>query len=272
MPRVHHGFGMPVFLLVLGVALAAAVPTFAEGLDALESAFVREHLRLEQVSQRYFAARDRDREALEALDQLCVRMDQALIDENVPIDELQALEEQLGIARETAMERLRTSSQHRRKIIGHLDDLEQLGQKIEQQKDYATVELDPALVELDQALMELDDLGGVWEVEGSTAFDAAFGLMKLDVNGATVKGTYRMSTGTHGSLHGTIINDGVRLQRVDTEHGNDLVLEGTIDRAGGEMSGTWQSKILGTGRPENGEWSARKLSPSEVQELEYNRR
>lgn len=259
-------------ILAWGMVLAFAVPSFAQSLDALESAFVREHLRLDQESQRYFTARERDREALESLEQLCVRMDQALIDENVPIEELQSLEEQLGIARETAMERLRTSSRHRRKIIGHLDDLLQLGQEIEQQQNQAQVELNPVLAELDQAMAELDEMGGIWEIEGNDAFEAVFGLMRLDVDGTTVKGTYRMSSGAHGSLHGTIINDAVRLQRIDTEYGNDIVLQGSIDRDGARMSGTWQDKILGTGRPENGEWSARKLSPDEVQDVEYNSR
>lgn len=247
--KVSQRIGVVVVLLTCCIAL----PVAGQTRDALESSFHMENSLLEKESDRYARARDLDRQALQRLVELTDQMDQALFDENYPVSDLRSLEGELNVARETAMERLRASSEVRTNIYRNLDRLDHLGQEIE-------------LLE-DRSLVQTERLDGVWEIDASTAFDGAFGLMKLTMNGTQIQGTYRMSTGRQGSLQGSLVGDQVKLTRTDTELGNDLWIDGTLDVVNGEITGTWKSKLIGTGRPEYGEWSARKISPDQAKEV-----
>lgn len=242
-----------VGLLFLLLACCIAPPAAGQSLDALESSFHLENSMLQQESERYSRARDLDRQALQRLVELADQMDDALFDAEVPVSDLRTLEGDLNVARETAMERLRASAGVRTNIYRHLDRLDHLGQEIE-------------LIE-DHSLVQTGQLDGVWEIDAGTAFSGNYGLMKLTMNGTIIKGTYRMSTGNQGTLAGSLVGDEIKLTRVDAEYGNDLWINGTYDRDKGEISGTWKSKLIGTGRPEYGEWSAVKISPDKAREV-----
>ncbi len=247
--KLNQRIGVVVVLLACTIAL----PATGQTRDALESSFHLENSLLEKESDRYARARDLDRQALQRLMELAEQMDQALFDENYPVSDLRSLEGDLSVARETAMERLRASSELRTNIYGSLDRLDHLGQELE-------------LIN-DRSLVQTERLDGVWEIDAATAFAGAFGLMKLTMNGTVINGTYRMSSGTQGSLHGTLVGDAVKLTRTDAEYGDDLWIDGTFDGTSGEITGTWKSKLIGTGRPEYGEWSARKISPDQARDV-----
>ena len=249
MITLNQRIGFVVILLVCGMAL----PVAGQSLDSLQSSFHLENSMLERESERYARARDLDRQALQRLLEFVEQMDQALFDEQVPVSDLRSLEGNLNVARETAMERLRASSEVRTNIYEHLDRLDHLGQEIELLGDHT--------------LVQTERLDGVWEIDASNAFTGAYGLMKLTMNGTVINGTYRMSTGAQGTLGGSLVNDDVKLSRIDSQYGNDIWINGTYDRDKGEISGTWKSKLIGTGRPEYGEWSAVKISPDEAREV-----
>jgi hypothetical protein len=249
MITLNQRIGFVVILLACGMAL----PVAGQSLDSLQSSFHLENSMLERESERYARARDLDRQALQRLLELVEQMDQALFDEQVPVSDLRSLEGDLNVARETAMERLRASSEVRTNIYDHLDRLDHLGQEIELLGD--------------RTLVQTERLDGVWEIDASTAFSGAYGLMKLTMNGTVIHGTYRMSTGAQGTLFGSLVNDEVKLSRIDSQYGNDIWINGTYDRDKGEISGTWNSKIIGDGRPGYGEWSAVKISPDEAREV-----
>lgn len=243
----------PVGYAVLLAALLAcvtALPAAAQSRDALEQAFIMENSLLERESDRYAVARQKDREALERLVQLAVEMDQALFDAGVPVSELRALDGELNVARETAMERLRATAELRSSIFRSLDRLDHLGGEIEMSED--------------RSLVETDDLSGIWQIEAYTSFAGTFGLMKLELNGAVVSGTYRLSNGKQGSVKGNLVGDKLSLTRVDTELGDDLWIEAVFDREAGRLEGNWKAKIMGTGRPDHGEWTAVKVSRDEA--------
>jgi len=244
--------GYAVMLAAL-LTCATALPAAAQSREALEQSFHMEHSLLERESERYAVAREKDRQALERLVQLALEMDGALFDAGIQVSELRDLDGELNVARETAMERLRATAELRSNIFSNLDRLDHLGSEIE-------------LLE-DRSLVRTSDLGGVWEIDASTAFDGAFGLMKLSMQGTQITGTYRMSTGRQGSLRGSLVGDKISLTRSDSELGDDLQIEGVLDGNSGEITGTWKSKFLGTGRPEFGDWSARKISPGEAREV-----
>jgi len=240
------------FLLIL-FACTLAMPVAGQSREALESSFYLEDSLLEQESERYARSREKDRQAMQRLVELAEQMDQALVDENVPVSELRTLEGDLNVARETAMERLRASSELRTNIYRNLDRLDHLGHEIEKLKD--------------RSLIQLDRVDGVWEIEAHTSFAGAFGLMKLSMSGTTIQGTYRLSNGHQGSIRGTLVGDVVTLTRSDSEFGDDMQIEGTFDSVGGEITGTWKSKVFGAGRPEYGEWEARKISSDEARDV-----
>jgi hypothetical protein len=236
-------------LLVCGLPQPAA----GQSLDALQSSFHLENSMLQQESERYSRARELDRQALQRLVELANQMDDALFDAQVPVSDLRTLEGDLNVARETAMERLRASAEVRTDIYRHLDRLGHLGQEIE-------------LIE-DHSLVQTGELDGVWEIDASNVFSGNYGLMKLTMSGTIIKGTYRMSTGNQGTLAGSLVGDEIKMTRVDSEYGNDIWINGTFDRDKGEIGGTWTAKMIGTGRPEYGEWSAVKISPDEAREV-----
>jgi hypothetical protein len=225
---------------------AMALPAAAQTNDALESSFHLENSLLEQESERYARARELDRQALQRLVELTERLDLALYDQQVTVSEIRALEEELNVARETAMERLRASSAIRANIYRNLDRLDHLGQEIEQRED--------------RSLVQADRLEGVWEIDASTAFGGTYGLMKLEMDGTQVSGVYRLSSGNRGSVHGTLVGDTLKMTRTDARLGDDMWINGTFDRQHGEIAGTWKLKLLGSGRPEYGEWTAKKIS------------
>lgn len=249
MLKVSQWFGVIIIVFACGIAL----PVAGQTRDALESAFYLEDSLLEQESERYARAREKDRQAMQRLMELAEQMEQALFDENVSVSELRSLEGELNVARETAMERLRASSELRTNIYRNLDRLDHLGHEIE-------------LLE-DRSLIQLDSLDGVWEIEAYTPFAGTFGLMKLSMSGTAIQGTYRLSNGHQGSLRGTLVGKVVKLTRSDSEFGDDMQIEGIFDSEGGEITGTWKSKVFGAGRPELGDWTARKISSDEARDM-----
>jgi len=247
--KISQGIG----LLVIIIACAVALPAEGQTSDALESAFYLEHSHLEEESESYARAREEDRQALQRLVELVEQMDRALFDEYVPVSELRALEGELTMAREAALAALQATSSYRTSIYDNLDRLSRLGEELEQVEN--------------RSLVQTEGVGGVWEIDARSAFAGTYGLMKLDLNGTMISGTYRLSNGHQGSVHGSLVGDSVKLTRTDSRRGDDLWIEGTFDRDRGEIVGTWKSKILGTGRPEHGEWTATRISLDEARAM-----
>lgn len=89
------------------------------------------------------------------------------------------------------------------------------------------------------------------------------GVFKLSLRGTIVSGEYTLEGGYGGSLRGTLINDRLRLERVDSKLGFSTVFYGRLSREGSEISGTWESTIFGGGQPGSGIWRARREEEKE---------
>jgi opacity protein-like surface antigen len=82
------------------------------------------------------------------------------------------------------------------------------------------------------------------------------GAFRMTLDGTLVSGDYTLEGGYSGSLRGTLINDRLRLERVDSKLGFTAVYVGRMARDGATIGGTWESTNFGTGGPGSGRWQA----------------
>lgn len=82
------------------------------------------------------------------------------------------------------------------------------------------------------------------------------GVFKLVLEGAIVSGEYTFEGGYSGSLRGTLVNDRLRLERVDSKLGFSAIYYGRVGREGSAISGTWEATNFGGGAPGSGRWKA----------------
>jgi hypothetical protein len=82
------------------------------------------------------------------------------------------------------------------------------------------------------------------------------GVFRLSLQGTIVSGEYTLEGGASGSLRGTLVNERVRLERVDSKLGFNAVFYGRLSADGKEISGTWEATTFGTGEAGAGTWKA----------------
>lgn len=82
------------------------------------------------------------------------------------------------------------------------------------------------------------------------------GVFRLSLQGAIVSGEYTLEGGYSGSLRGTLVNDRVRLERVDSKLGFNAIFYGRLSADGREIVGTWEATTFGTGESGSGRWKA----------------
>jgi hypothetical protein len=82
------------------------------------------------------------------------------------------------------------------------------------------------------------------------------GTFRLTLQGAIVSGEYTLEGGYTGSLRGTLVNDRLRLERVDSTLGFNAIFYGRLSQDGREIVGTWEATTLGTGEAGSGRWRA----------------
>jgi hypothetical protein len=237
-----------IHLLVV-MSCCAAIPAAGaqEFRRILENAFLIESKLLDEESERFVEARQREQVALDRMQKLSAELDRAISDQGVPVAELRSMEIDLSEARATAVERARETAALRERLYQRYDRLGELGAEIEQERTGGAG--------------SQSRVDGTWRVEVPD-FEA-FAVLELTSEGTLIKGHYRGSQGSHGSIRGTLSRGRVEFERVDAYEGRDSSYKGTVDLERGTMSGSWQLKELGTGGPSSGSWSARRLSPGE---------
>jgi hypothetical protein len=88
------------------------------------------------------------------------------------------------------------------------------------------------------------------------------GIFELKQSGTIVTGTYRLAGGFSGSLQGTLVQTKVFLQRIDSQLGRSMELEGRLSGDQTIIRGTWLSYDLSDGDGGKGEWSATRRTAS----------
>jgi hypothetical protein len=133
-----------------------------------------------------------------------------------------------------------------------MDKLAALGRRIEAER---------------RAVLDAPMPGGLWRFEISGA--NLVGILKLEVNGGSVSGTYRLSNGGRGTVSGSYGGGLLELTRIDSGSGRDAVLRAEIDERAGTLVGEWVRFELGAGEPGSGRWHAERVSDeSAFEEIE----
>jgi hypothetical protein len=82
------------------------------------------------------------------------------------------------------------------------------------------------------------------------------GNFRLTLQGTIVSGEYTLEGGYTGSLRGTLVNDRLRLERVDSQLGFNAIFYGRLSPDAREIAGTWEATTFGTGQSGSGSWRA----------------
>ena len=99
-----------------------------------------------------------------------------------------------------------------------------------------------------------DALSGRWSVTLDPG--AQRGVFRMSLDGAIVSGEYTLEGGYSGSLRGTLVNDRLRLERVDSRLGFSAIFYGRVARDVSSIAGTWEATTFGSGAPGAGIWKA----------------
>jgi hypothetical protein len=82
------------------------------------------------------------------------------------------------------------------------------------------------------------------------------GVFRMNLDGTIVSGEYSLDGGYTGSLRGTLVNDRLRLERVDSRLGFSAIFYGRVARDSSSIAGTWEATTFGTGATGSGVWKA----------------
>jgi hypothetical protein len=243
---------------VLGSIVLALGVTEPATLGATEPADAAREFEAEAA--RLEAANDATQEAWQVQDGL-VRdlLDEAGVlestyaDPDATADELRAIEARYEAALGAAYRQARATIASRRQVYDQMDKLAALGRRIEAER---------------RAVFDAPLPGGLWrmEIPGSDLV----GILQLDSEGGTVRGTYRLSNGARGTVSGSYSGAShLELTRSDSAGGLDAALSGNIDVDSGTLEGTWVRFELGSGQPGSGTWTATRVSDeSELPDLD----
>jgi hypothetical protein len=107
-----------------------------------------------------------------------------------------------------------------------------------------------------------DALSGKWAVSVDPGDQR--GLFRLALDGTIVSGDYQLDGGWNGSLRGTLVEDRLRLERVDSKLGFNAIFYGRLARDGRSIAGTWEATSFGTGDAGAGQWRAGRQAEEEA--------
>jgi hypothetical protein len=253
--RWRRSFRAPSLLVTAAIVLAAhdAPVLGATEPDDAARQFEAEAARLE-------AANDATQEAWRTQDGLvqdlladAADLERAYGDPDATVAELRALEDRYEAALAAAYRQAKTTIANRRRVYDQMDKLAALGRRIESER---------------RAVLDAPMPGGLWrfEIPGANLV----GIMKLEMNGGSVSGTYRLSNGGRGTVSGSYGGGQLELTRFDSGgSGRDAVLRAAVDEQAGTLDGEWVRFELGAGEPGSGRWHAERVSDeSALEELE----
>jgi hypothetical protein len=149
-----------------------------------------------------------------------------------------------------------------RRCEAEVAELTAVGQQIRATVAARRGYLEQVLAELkrmeDNTLPGKDELSGRWIVAVEPGGLA--GTFDLHLDGTLVSGVYQLSGGWKGSLRGTFIGNGVRLERIDAQLGFAAVYNARLVTRGAEkrLEGTWDATNLAAGMPVSGTWVGRR--------------
>jgi hypothetical protein len=106
-----------------------------------------------------------------------------------------------------------------------------------------------------------DLLSGVWSVRIEPGEQD--GEFNIFLDGTLVSGDYTLAGGYAGSIRGTLVQDRLRIERIDDRLGFNAVYYGRLAKDGSAITGTWEATDVGAANPSTGRWSAQRAATEE---------
>jgi len=235
----------PSLLLPLLLLLPAALPLAAQSREAtaaLESGLAVERKLLGRDVAAHSEARVRERRERARLDEAAGQLDRLLAGQELTIAGFERLQTELTAASDAAR--------------AAADQVDLLRERIaERLRRIGAIQEDL----LGPRRGAPDPLSGRWRIR----LENRLGSMVLRLDGTLVSGEYQIEGGAAGSLRGTLVDNILRLERIDARTGADMNLLGRLDPATSRLSGTWHGAQLAAGGPASGEWDATRLPAQE---------
>jgi len=242
-------------LVVTALALGALNTETAAAAEAGSTArqFEAEAAKLETAIDAAQALwREQDSLVLDLQDEARA-LETAYGDPDATAAELRKLEDQYETALLEACKQAQATITSRRRVYDQMDKLAELGRKIEAER---------------RAILDAPMPGGLWRLEIPTGAGTLIGIMQLQVDGGTVRGSLRLSNGRRGTVSGTYDGGHLELMRSDTASGRDAALRADVNESAGTLEGEWVRFELGAGEPGSGRWTATRVSDeSELPDL-----
>jgi len=218
--------------------------------QAAQEEFIRQSEILEQDLDRYVAARERERNAVQELRDLNSRLNTLFGDMSAPVSEMRRLETRIATALDRAHGSQQETARSRGLIYDQMDQLAELARQIEERPP---------------APIDEDNPQGLWEfrlepIGVSALIELEFQTGGIN-SGLVMVGTYRSSNGTRGTLRGSFSNGRMGLEVMDERLGKVADLNGAVGFQG-RLEGTWRAIRTGLGpdRPSGGTWSGRRVA------------
>jgi hypothetical protein len=226
-----------------GLLLAAATALGDAASDAAKAELSRERKRLAEDTKRYTELSRRLEGALSSLSEAARGASDAAAN---------------GESAEEVARREEAVAEAEQEVRGLLDRRRLLAERIaDRRRGVATLE-----AELAGKPGRRDALSGRWAVIVDPGEQR--GSFRLNLDGTIVSGDYQLDGGWSGSLRGTLVEDRLRLERVDSRLGFNAIFYGRIARDGRTIAGTWEATTFGTGDPGAGQWRAGKQAEEET--------
>ncbi len=233
--RIHLGL---VCLLAFLVTFSASGQNDSQR-TSLESEIRVERALLELDLEAHGQLRRREKAYRNQILEIERRIDGMMEQEPFALEELEILDDTLSSARRAAHGVANRADDIRRQVYSRWRRIALLDMEVE------------AIAEtVDRAR---DPISGEWRAHFLPT--GRSGNLHLSLEGTLVTGTYELAGGFWGSLRGTFVGKTLRLDRIDSQHGFDLVLEGRISEDRQRVDGTWVATLLTSGGPGNGHWS-----------------
>lgn len=229
--------------MALFLFAAAAQPLFADAVsDGIRADLARERRRLSADARSLADATRRLEVALGQVAAAARSVSEGAARADVPADEVSRREEALGANEQE----VRSLLERRRLLADRI---------VERRRSIAALDAELA------TKRPSDALTGRWSVILEPGEQK--GTFRISLDGTLVTGEYSLEGGYTGSLRGTLVNDRLRVERVDSRLGFSTVYFGRVGRDG-SLAGTWEATTFGTGGPGSGRWHAvRDESPAE---------
>ncbi|MBZ0114953.1 MAG: hypothetical protein K8J08_21005 [Thermoanaerobaculia bacterium] len=229
-------FRLVVLLLLLGSPSADARDN---PLPTLQLELEMEQQLLDAALNRHDVLRNRQLQAEDRVGQFLARLDDLMSRESLPIDQIEDLEANLAVAQASVHAFETQGREARQQILSHQRRVNQLTEAIARPSPDRYPD---------------DPISGRWEVHILPSGQEGF--FELELNGAVVTGEYALDGEFKGSLRGTYVGGLLKLDRIDTRRGFDVVFQGRLGSDSDRIDGDWRSTLLNAPGAAGGRWRA----------------